>query len=249
MAFARHGKKGGASQTGGEKPRKRREPQKGGEKREPGGCVLCATETPAVVGAVEKAWNSGRLADSIASDLGLPATIVDSHIHQCLMSRTFSRYARVSLAFDLLWQAIDVAHRTYMADPSMYNATGYQGLVKQLRALMVDLDNVQNADELADDITQYALNPLVTTLTNALISEAGSLKEDLTARYDETEAERLVGDMLRRVAQHFTEASRTAHERIKDTLSARDKNRIKAAGGPGRPKGPSGKHANLRAVS
>lgn len=249
MAFARHGSKGRGAPAGGEKSSGRRERGKGQSQGEGVGCVLCATETPAVVAAVGKAWNSGKLADHIASDLGLTSTIVDVHIHRCLMSSTFSRYSRVACAFDRLWQAIDLAHRTYMSDPSMYNGTSYQGLLKQLRALMVDLDNVQNANELADDITQYALNPLVTSLTNALISEAGSLKEDLTARYDEVEAERLVGDLLRRVAQHFTEASRTAHERILDTLSARDRNRTKAAGGPGRPSKPRGKHANLRAVS
>jgi uncharacterized protein YejL (UPF0352 family) len=136
-----------------------------------------------------------------------------------------------------------------MSDPSMYNGTSYQGLLKQLRALMVDLDNVQNSDELSADLTQYALNPMITALTNAVISEAGGLKEDLTAKFDDSEAERLVGDFVRRLSQHFTQAAKIAHDRIRDTLSARDKNRQTAAGGPGRPKKPQGKHANLRAVS
>jgi len=165
------------------------------------------------------------------------------------MTRHRSRYARVATAFDKLWEALDLAHETYMSDPSMYQATGYQGLLKQLRALMVDLENTQNADELGADLTQYAVNPMITAITNAVISEAGGLKDDLTAKFDEVEAERLVGDFVRRLAKHFSSASRTAHDRILEVLSARDKNRQKASGGPGRPKKPQGKHGNLRAVS
>jgi hypothetical protein len=161
------------------------------------------------------------------------------------MVKHSSRYARVGRAFDLLWEAIDLAHETYMAAPTMYNGTSYQGLLKQLRALMVDLENVQNSKELGDDLVQFAVNPMITAITNAVISEAGSLREDLEAKFDEPEAERLVADLVKRLASHFTRASRVAHDRIMDTLSARDKNRLKAAGGPGRPKKPGGKHANL----
>ena len=165
------------------------------------------------------------------------------------MTKHASRYARVSKAFDMLWAAIDLAHDTYMDAPTMYNGTSYQGLLKQLRALMVDLENTQNATELGADLTQYAVNPMITAITNALISEAGGLKEDLTAKFDDSEAERMVSDFIKRLAKHFTGAANVAHDRIMDTLSARDKNRMKAAGGPGRPKKPQGKHGNLRAVS
>lgn len=212
-------------------------------------CSLCNTLPSSQLNLVEEAFLKGKSYQAISEMCDLDPQEVDTHIHRCLRTRYDSRYARVSHAFDMLWQAIDVAHKTYMADPSMYHGTSYQGLLKQLRALMVDLENVQNSEELGADVTQYALNPMITALTNAVISESGSLKEDLTAKFDEVEAERLVGDFVRRLAKHFTLASQTAHERILDTLSARDKNRMKASGGPGRPKKPRGKHGNLRAVS
>lgn len=212
-------------------------------------CALCESLSKPQLAAVEEAFLKGKRPDEIAEEHGLGVQEVARHLHRCLATRHQSRYARVAHAFDLLWQAIDLAHETYMSDPSMYNGTSYQGLLKQLRALMVDLDAVQDSSELAADLTQFALNPMITALTNALISESGSLKEDLTAKFDDSEAERLVGDFVRRLAQHFTQASRVAHERILDTLTARDKNRHKAAGGPGRPKKPQGKHGNLRAVS
>jgi hypothetical protein len=197
--------------------------------------ALLSPENPCTIRAAAKKW-------------GFTEREVARHLHQCLSTTSESRYTRVARAFDLLWQAIDVAHVTYMSKPDMYNGTAYQALLKQLRALMVDLENVQNSDELVADITQYALNPLITQITQSVISEAGSLKEDLTAKFDDSEAERLVGDFVRRLASHFKRASEIAHERITDTLGARDKNRVKASGGPGRPKKPQGKHANLRAV-
>lgn len=212
-------------------------------------CPLCQALTKAQLHVVEEAWLSGRSAEAIAADRGLDEEMVDRHVRRCLMGRHRSRYARVARAFDMLWEAIDTAHETYLADPTMYNGTSYQGLVKQLRALMVDLENVQNADELVGDITQYALNPMIKSLTHSIISEAGSLKEDLTAKFDDSEAERLVGDFVRRLTQHFTRANQNAHTRIADVLAARDQNRLKASGGPGRPNKPKGKHANLRAVS
>jgi hypothetical protein len=212
-------------------------------------CHLCEALPKDQLAAVEEAFLKGEPPHKIAEEHGLAAHDVSRHAHRCLATRHESRYARVARAFDLLWSAIDLAHETYMSDPSMYNGTSYQGLLKQLRALMVDLDNVQNSDELSADLTQYALNPMITALTNAVISEAGGLKEDLTAKFDDSEAERLVGDFVRRLSQHFTQAAKIAHDRIRDTLSARDKNRQTAAGGPGRPKKPQGKHANLRAVS
>jgi hypothetical protein len=212
-------------------------------------CAICDRLSKDQLHVVEEAFLNDVEYLAIAEQLDLDPVELAQHVHRCLMTRHTSRYARVSRAFDLLWEAIDLAHATYMADPSMYNGTSYQGLLKQLRALMVDLENVQNSQELGSDLTQFALNPMITALTNAVISEAGSLREDLTAKFDEVEAERLVGDFVRRLAQHFTRASQTAHERVMDTLMARDKNRIKAAGGPGRPKKPQGKHGNLRAVS
>lgn len=212
-------------------------------------CRLCQELPKDQLASVEVAFLEGKLPHEIAEGTGLDEQEVARHVHRCLMTRHHSRYARVARAFDLLWQAIDLAHDTYMSDPSMYNGTSYQGLLKQLRALMVDLDNVQDSSELAADLVQFSLNPMITALTNALISESGSLKEDLTAKFDELEAERMVGDFVRRLAAHFTQASRIAHGRIMDTLTARDQNRNKASGGPGRPKKPQGKHANLRAVS
>jgi len=216
---------------------------------ERGPCSLCSQLSKDQLHAVEEAFLKGELPYSIAEQHGLAEREVARHVHRCLMTRHRSRYARVATAFDKLWAAIDLAHETYMADPSMYNGTSYQGLLKQLRALMVDLENVQDSSELAADIVQYALNPMIKALVNSVVSEAGSLREDMTAKFDEQEAERLVGDFVRRLTQHFTRASQTAHDRIADTLSARDKNRVKASGGPGRPKKPQGKHGNLRAVS
>lgn len=212
-------------------------------------CAVCEALSKDQLHAVEVAFLEGELGTLIAERAGVSEPDMERHIHRCLMTRHSSRYARVGRAFDLLWEAIDLAHATYMSDPSMYNGTSYQGLLKQLRALMVDLDAVQNSDELGADLVQYALNPMIKALINAVISEAGSLREDMTAKFDETEAERLVGDFVKRLTQHFTRASQQAHDRILDTLTARDKNRVKASGGPGRPKKPGGKHANLRAVS
>lgn len=212
-------------------------------------CTLCEALSKDQLSSVEVAFLEGEPANTIAEREGIDPRELARHVHRCLMTRHRSRYARVGRAFDLLWEAIDLAHETYMSDPSMYNGTSYQGLLKQLRALMVDLENVQNSEELGADLVQFALNPMIKSLTNSIISEAGSLREDMTAKFDEVEAERLVADFVTRLTQHFTRASQQAHDRIMDTLSARDKNRLKASGGPGRPKKPGGKHANLRAVS
>jgi hypothetical protein len=212
-------------------------------------CTICQGLSKEQLHAVEVAFLEGEPGTGIAERLGLDDREMARHLHRCLMTKHRSRYARVSRAFDLLWEAIDLAHETYMAAPTMYNGTSYQGLLKQLRALMVDLENVQNSEELGADLVQFALNPMIKALINAVISEAGSLREDMTAKFDENEAERLVADFVTRLTQHFSRASTTAHDRIMDTLSARDKNRLKASGGPGRPKKPQGKHGNLRAVS
>lgn len=242
MPFAKHESSKRQGLPKGVKPRSNGSKQRSS-------CSLCEALSKDQLDAVEVAFLKGEPAHTLAERLELDPRELARHVHRCLMTRHRSRYARVGRAFDLLWEAIDLAHETYMADPSMYNATGYQGLMKQLRALMVDLENVQNSDELGADLVQYALNPMIKALINAVISEAGSLREDMTAKFDETEAERLVADFVTRLTQHFSRASTNAHDRIMETLSARDKNRIKASGGPGRPKKPQGKHGNLRAVS
>jgi len=242
MPFAKHEKSKCQAQAPGVKGNRR-------DSTQSSSCPLCDQLSKDQLQLVEVAWLKGELPHTIAEREGIDPSDLARHVHRCLMTRHRSRYARVGVAFDKLWQALDLAHETYMADPSMYQATGYQGLLKQLRALMVDLENTQNADELGADLTQYAVNPMITAITNAVISESGGLKDDLTAKFDEVEAERLVGDFVRRLAKHFTQASQTAHDRIMEVLSARDKNRQKASGGPGRPKKPQGKHGNLRAVS
>ena len=214
-------------------------------------CPICNSLSKQQLATLDEALSNPECplsSEAASKQYGLAEHDVARHLHKCLFGKNASRYARVARAFDKLWDAIDLAHETYMARPDMYNGTAYQALLKQLRAMMVDLENVQNGEELAADLTQFALNPMITSITQAVISESGGLKDDLTAKFDEQEADRLVGDFVRRLALHFKRAAETAHERILDTVSARDKNRLKASQSPGRPKKPQGKHANLRSV-
>ena len=171
---------------------------------------------------------------------------IDHHIRVCLFTRHRSRYARVSEAFDALYRALDVAHRAYMAEPTRSNALSYQALGGELRALLTDLDKVQNAAELADDLVAWALNPLIQSLTQTIIRELGSVKEELTHHMHADDADRILKGTVERIGPLFKAATVTARDKCVEVLSAKDKNR---AGAMGSPAGKSqNKRGNLRAV-
>jgi len=233
-----------------------------------GRCELCKVLSPDALAHVEEAWLSSATVRQIAAREGVASGVVrwdqlgmdnnraealiERHVQVCLYNKHRSRYQRLGTQFDMLWEAINVAHAQYLATPNMYNGTAYQALCKQLRQTLVDLENVQNASELADDLVRLCLNPMIKGVTNSLITELGSLREDLGAKFSEAEADRMVNDLATRLGTHFKQQSERAHDRIIDMMEARDRNRSKAATGKGSHKlrggKPKGKHANLRSV-
>jgi hypothetical protein len=171
--------------------------------------------------------------------------LIDRHVEVCLTNIHRSRYARAIAQYNMLWDALAQAHRCYMASPDSWNAQAYSQFVHQLRGLLGDLDKIQDASEIADDLTALALNPLVRRLTNVLISEAGRLKEDILQYQVPPDAvDRVVGTFIRRIAPAFSDATMEARDLIEDTLGARDKAR-----GKGKPmKRSSGRKTPLRVV-
>jgi hypothetical protein len=174
--------------------------------------------------------------------------VIDRHVDVCLQNQHRSRYARVAEQFNMLWEALHTAHRVYVSSPDMFSATSYAGFVKQLRGLLADLDKVQNAAELGEDLTRLAINPLVRSLTNTLISEMGRLKEELGQHVPESVAERLTNEAVTRIATPFKRAAQTAGEEIESALAARDKNRVSAVAGKKAMKRSTGKKTPLRVV-
>lgn len=230
-------------------------------------CPICDLLPESLLSKVEVTWAEGRL--DRPRRIGLARRLigagfdkhgdppqqrqralmaVDRHVDVCLLNQHRSRYARVSEQFDMLWEALHTAHRVYLAAPDMFSATSYAGFVKQLRGLLQDLDKVQNAHELGEDLTRLAVNPLVRSLTNTIISEAGRLKEDLTQHVDEDITERLVNGFITRIAPQFKRSAELAHEEIENALAARDKNRVAAVSGKKAMKRSTGKKTPLRLV-
>jgi hypothetical protein len=130
----------------------------------------------------------------------------------------------------------------------MFSATSYAGFVKQLRGLLADLDKVQNAAELGEDLTRLAINPLVRSLTNSIISEMGRLKEELGQHVPESVSERLTNEVVTRIATPFKRAAQQAGEELESALAARDKNRVSAVAGKKAMKRSTGKKTPLRVV-
>lgn len=227
-------------------------------------CPLCDLLPEKVLRRVEVTWAEGRLdhprklslaryllrkhANADAHTVAGAMEAIDRHVDVCLQNANRSRYARVAEQFNMLWEALHVAHRVYVGSPDMFSATSYAGFVKQLRGLMADLDKVQNAAELGEDLTRLAINPLVRTLTNTIISEMGRLKEELSQHVPETVADRMTNEVVARIATPFTRAAHTAGEEIEATLAARDKNRVAAVSGRKAMKRSTGKKTPLRVV-
>ena len=156
--------------------------------------------------------------------------LIDRHLQVCLTNAHRSRYARAVAQYNMLWDALSIAHREYKANPDSWNAQAYTQMVHQLRGLLSDLDKIQDATEIADDLTTLALNPLVRRVTNTIISEAGRLKEDLLQhKLSQEVVDRIVGSFIRRIAPSFSDATLEARDLIEDTLGAKDKARGRKA--------------------
>ena len=225
-------------------------------------CPVCDLLPETLLRKVEVTWLDSKLdrprkltlarrliKAGLGDDVGAAVEAIDRHVDVCLRNQHRSRYARVTEQFNMLWEALHVAHRVYLSNPDMFSATSYAGFVKQLRGLLGDLDKVQNAAELSQDLVRIAVNPMVRALTNAIISESGRLKEDLGQRIPEADADRLINEFVKRIATPFSRAARVAGEGIESTLAARDKNRVGAVvGKPPAKRRSTGKKTPLRVV-
>lgn len=172
-----------------------------------------------------------RLRRKLLQRYGITSADCEHHARVCIRAKEDSRYSRVASQFDQLWKALDLAHSVYMDDPSMFNANAYTALTRELRGCLMDLNKVQSSDEVAEEITATALNPMVKRITSAIITEASRLKEDLLARFAEEDADKVVNSYVERLAVQIQDVVPYARDRIADALSARDKNRKKAIQG------------------
>jgi hypothetical protein len=172
-----------------------------------------------------------RLKGRLEAKYGITQTDIDHHVRVCVRGKEDSRYTRVAAQFDQLWTALDLAHSVYMDDPSMFNANAYTALTRELRGCLMDLNKVQSADEVADEIVATALNPMTKKFTTAIITEASRLKEDLLTKFTEEDADKMVNSFVERLAVQIQDAVPYARDRVADALSARDKNRKKALQG------------------
>lgn len=192
---------------------------------------LSKTCDPEVLKEMEDCWLKGMEALEIARQFSQPLKAVQRWINKDLINKYSSRYERLTLTFNSLFEATEVAHQRYMDDPSNANSMAYTGIVNSLRGAMVDLDNVQDNAALADDLLSIVLNPLIRRLTNVLIDELGNFKEELMLKFDEDDADRIVNDVTTRVGSHFKTATQQTVERLESVLSVKDNNKRKALGG------------------
>ena len=212
-------------------------------------CPVCAQLNPTELEDLARSWNAGLERHRLLKLF--PAVTpqgLETHVIRCLYNTYKSRYARSAKAFDRLWEAIDIAHHAYKQDPCQYNATSYAVLAKQMRQILIDLENLKNAADQAEELVACALNPMVKSFTHSLVSESGSLKEDLLAKFTEEDADKIVGDYLKRLGTHLKTATEAARDRIEEVLDAKDKKRSVPKGRGASASNATKVHGNLKAV-
>lgn len=192
---------------------------------------------------MENNWLSGWDEERLSRVYHYPVDEVKHWVRTKLVNKYSSRYERITLIFDNLFEAAETAHQVYLAAPTNSASMAYTSIVNSIRGAMVDLDNVQDNQELADDILKLALNPLVKKVTQCLIDELGSFKEEIMLRFSEDDANRISNEVATRVGSHFKTALKETTARLDTILGARDKNKRKALEGKVKKK-----HNHLRSV-
>jgi hypothetical protein len=191
-------------------------------------CALCHPDDSLPVGLlakVDKAWKQGKTPKAIADHYHVPFVVIDTHVRRCLINRHRTRYERLALVFDRLYRATDLAADCYEASPNNWNAQSYQGFAAQLRGLQIDLERIQNAGELTDELIDIAVDPFVLAVTQALVVEARILRDAIGPRIGEREAAHQVAEFLNRVKDTYRTATDEARKRIRAVLATRENNR------------------------
>lgn len=193
-----------------------------------GSCRLCAKESTETLQEVEKRFLKGEEPEAIAEALELKTGRVQRHIQRCLLNKHRSRYERVASIFDDTFSAIQVAKDLYMENPTSDNAYAYSSLINTLRGALQDLNAIQSGEELAEEITDMAVNPLIRGMVDRIADETNQLQSEVAPSIGEAYAKRLVDDHLERIGGLFKNLAEECHGRMVDILTARDKNRRKA---------------------
>jgi len=195
-------------------------------------CKVCAQLDSDKLEQLKNEWLvEGKESDDLAAKWGFRPKVMHRHIRRCLFNKHRSRYDRLRVLLDEVFEDIDLAREAFRDQPTFNNSASYQGLLREFRSTLTDLEHIQNAEELGDELIDLVINPLILRMTQIIASESGSLKEDLASRVGDVEAESLVHDLVDRVKERFSEEVRGAQQRMNDALSAKDKNRQRALKG------------------
>lgn len=200
---------------------------------DPDFCFVCTALEKNELEALKTAWlEEGTDEQVLAEKFEIDVKDIQKHLRKCLINKHRSRYERLAMVLNDIFDDIDIARKEFQADPSFHNSASYQGLVREFRGVIGDLENIQNAAELSDELTKLVLNPLTKQVTQVIIAEVGTFKEELSLRFGEEETDRMIKELILRVGKQFEQALAKAHDRMEQALSARDKNRKSFKGRP-----------------
>jgi len=189
-------------------------------------CFVCTALEKKDLEELKTDWlEHGTDEDVLAKKYEIDIKDIQKHLRKCLINKHRSRYERLAMVLNDIFDDIDIARKEFQADPTFHNSASYQGLIREFRGVVGDLENIQNASELSDELTKLVLNPLTKQLTQTIIGEVGTFKEELSLRFGEEETDRLINELILRVGKQFEHALVKAHDRMEQALSARDKNR------------------------
>jgi hypothetical protein len=193
---------------------------------DPDFCFVCTALEKHELEDLKTEWlEHGTDENTLAEKYEIDVKDIQKHLRKCLINKHRSRYERLAMVLNDIFDDIDIARKEFQADPTFHNSASYQGLIREFRGVIGDLENIQNAAELSDELTKLVLNPLTKQITQIIISEVGTFKEEISIRFGEEETDRLINELVLRIGKQFEQSLVKAHDRMEQALSARDKNR------------------------
>ena len=189
---------------------------------------LKKTVSPLLLAKMVQDWEKESVGFDVLSErYDIPENLVELYIKKEFVNKNSSRYERLSMTFDGIFDSLTIAQQCYQQNPNNFNANSYIGMVNALRGALSDLDSIQSKEDLSQEIINFLINPLINKVTHSIINEFGNLKKEIMGRYKEEEADRIVTSMVQRVGIQFKSLLEDTVEKLENLLSAKEKNKKK----------------------
>jgi len=188
-------------------------------------CDLCRTLPIRTVRQLDQEIEEGeKPMDELAQEYAISAALLDIHVRRCVNPVPSSPHELLNNMMRDLRGVAEERKDQYESDPEVYGQamTHYINLMREARETIMSMERIRPSDELAKDVFDKIINPLIRQSVIISVEEVNRLRESLVSALGSEQFELIDGSTkqtLRRLATRLKNDTGEIVEKLPSVLA------------------------------